>query len=50
VLELKSPRTFSFRWTHPAGEVVLDRNSLLMKFDLIIQGENAAEDDRDRFL
>lgn len=34
VVEAIPPRTFSFRWTHPAGEVAAAGNSLLVTFDL----------------
>ena len=32
---MRPPRTFSFRWTHPAGEVAGEGNSLLVTFDLV---------------
>ena len=32
------PRTFSFRWTHPADEVAAVGNSLLVTFDLTPSG------------
>ena len=32
------PRTFSFRWTHPAEEVAAAGNSLLVTFDLTPSG------------
>ena len=35
VLEVRPPRTFSFRWTHPAEEVAREGNSLLVTFDLV---------------
>jgi uncharacterized protein YndB with AHSA1/START domain len=35
VIEVEPPRTFSFRWTHPAGEPA---NSLLVTFDLVPSG------------
>jgi uncharacterized protein YndB with AHSA1/START domain len=38
VVEARPPRTFSFRWTHPAGEVAVDGNSLLVTFDLTPSG------------
>jgi uncharacterized protein YndB with AHSA1/START domain len=38
VLEVDPPRTFSFRWTHPAGEVARVGNSLLVTFALTAQG------------
>jgi uncharacterized protein YndB with AHSA1/START domain len=34
VVEALPPRTFSFRWTHPAGEQAVQGNSLLVTFDL----------------
>jgi uncharacterized protein YndB with AHSA1/START domain len=34
VIEVAPPRRFSFRWTHPAGEVAAEGNSLLVTFDL----------------
>ena len=38
VVETRPPRTFSFRWTHPAGEVATEGNSLLVTFDLTPSG------------
>ncbi len=38
VLEVRPPRTFSFRWTHPAAEVAGEGNSLLVTFDLVPAG------------
>ena len=38
VLEVRPPRTFSFRWTHPADEVAGEGNSLLVTFDLVPSG------------
>src|SRR3954447_5146819 len=38
VVEAKPPRTFSFRWTHPADEVAAEGNSLLVTFDLTPSG------------
>ncbi len=38
VLEVEPPRTFSFRWTHPADEVAAVGNSLLVTFDLTPSG------------
>jgi uncharacterized protein YndB with AHSA1/START domain len=38
VIEVEPPRTFSFRWTHPAGEVPAAGNSLLVTFDLTPSG------------
>ena len=34
VVDVRPPHTFSFRWTHPAGEVAGEGNSLLVTFDL----------------
>jgi uncharacterized protein YndB with AHSA1/START domain len=34
VIAAKPPRTFSFRWTQPAGEVPVEGNSLLVTFEL----------------
>jgi uncharacterized protein YndB with AHSA1/START domain len=34
VLDAQPPHTFSFRWTHPAGEPPAVGNSLLVTFDL----------------
>ncbi|MEO6713463.1 MAG: SRPBCC family protein [Mycobacteriales bacterium] len=38
VVEALPPRTFSFRWTHPAGEVAAAGNSLLVTFELTPSG------------
>lgn len=38
VVDARPPRTFSFRWTHPAGEVAVTGNSLLVTFDLTPSG------------
>ena len=38
VLDVRPPRTFSFRWTHPAGEAAAAGNSLLVTFDLTPSG------------
>ena len=38
VVEVRPPRTFSFRWTHPADEVAAEGNSLLVTFDLTPSG------------
>ncbi|MFI9575397.1 SRPBCC family protein [Microbispora rosea] len=38
VVDVRPPRTFSFRWTHPAGEVAAAGNSLLVTFDLTPSG------------
>ena len=34
VVDVRPPRTFSFRWTHEVGEVAAAGNSLLVTFDL----------------
>ena len=34
VLEVQPPRTFTFRWTHPAEETAAPGNSLLVNFEL----------------
>jgi uncharacterized protein YndB with AHSA1/START domain len=39
VLEAIPPRTFSFRWTHPADQVAAVGNSLLVIFDLTPSGD-----------
>ncbi len=38
VVDARPPRIFSFRWTHPAGEVAAAGNSLLVTFDLTPSG------------
>ncbi|MFC8598905.1 MULTISPECIES: SRPBCC family protein [unclassified Isoptericola] len=38
VVESRPPRTFSFRWTHPAGEAAAAGNSLLVTFELAPSG------------
>ena len=38
VLEAQPPRTFSFRWTQPAGEPAAPGNSLLVTFELTPSG------------
>ena len=49
VVDARPPRTFSFRWTHPADEVAAEGNSLLVTFDLTpSRRRHAAQDDRDR--
>ena len=49
VVDARPPRTFSFRWTHPAGEVAAEGNSLLVTFDLTPSGGGTLlQDDRDR--
>jgi uncharacterized protein YndB with AHSA1/START domain len=39
VVDARPPRTFSFRWTHPADEVAAKGNSLLVTFDLSPSGD-----------
>ncbi|MEX5711714.1 SRPBCC family protein [Parafrankia sp. FMc6] len=38
VVDARPPRTFSFRWTHPAGEAAVEGNSLLVTFELTPSG------------
>ena len=38
VVDSQPPRTFSFRWTHPAGQVAVPGNSLLVTFELTSSG------------
>ena len=38
VIDMRPPRTFSFRWTHPAGEQAAEGNSLLVTFELTPSG------------
>ena len=38
VVDVQPPRTFTFRWTQPAGEAPREGNSLLVTFDLIPSG------------
>jgi uncharacterized protein YndB with AHSA1/START domain len=38
VVDARPPRTFSFRWTQPAGEPAVEGNSLLVTFDLTPSG------------
>ena len=38
VVEAQPPRTFSFRWTQPAGAAAVAGNSLLVTFDLTPSG------------
>lgn len=38
VLEVRPPRTFTFRWTHPVGETAAPGNSLLVTFELTPSG------------
>jgi uncharacterized protein YndB with AHSA1/START domain len=39
VVDASAPRVFSFRWTHPVGEVAVEGNSLFVKFELAPSGE-----------
>jgi uncharacterized protein YndB with AHSA1/START domain len=39
VVDARPPRTFSFRWTHPADEAATAENSLLVTFDLTPTGD-----------
>lgn len=39
VVEVEPPRTFTFRWTHPADDAAREGNSLLVTFELSAQGE-----------
>ena len=38
VVDARPPRSFTFRWTHPAGEAAAEGNSLLVTFDLTPSG------------
>jgi uncharacterized protein YndB with AHSA1/START domain len=38
VVDVRPPRAFSFRWTHPAGTVAAPGNSLLVTFELTPSG------------
>jgi uncharacterized protein YndB with AHSA1/START domain len=38
VVDAEPPRLFSFRWTHPAGEVASSTNSMLVTFELSPSG------------
>jgi uncharacterized protein YndB with AHSA1/START domain len=38
VVDVRPPRTFSFRWTQPIGEAAAEGNSLLVTFDLTPSG------------
>src|SRR3712207_3497176 len=38
VVDARPPRTFSFRWTHPATEAAAEGNSLLVTFELAPSG------------
>jgi uncharacterized protein YndB with AHSA1/START domain len=39
VLEVRPPRTFTFRWTQPPGEPATAGNSLLVTFELVPSGD-----------
>jgi uncharacterized protein YndB with AHSA1/START domain len=41
VVEVEPPRMFSFRWTHPAGEVADEGNSLLVTFEVTPSGDGS---------
>jgi uncharacterized protein YndB with AHSA1/START domain len=38
VIDARPPTSFSFRWTHPAGQAPAEGNSLLVTFDLVPTG------------
>ena len=38
IVTIEPPRTFSFRWLHPAGAAASDNNSLLVEFTLTPEG------------
>lgn len=38
VVVSEPPRVFTFRWTHPVGEDAVERNSLLVTFELVPVG------------
>jgi len=38
VVDVRPPRVFSFRWTHPTDAVAAEGNSLLVTFDLTQSG------------
>lgn len=38
VVDVRAPHSFTFRWTHPAGEEAIAGNSLLVTFDLAPTG------------
>ncbi len=38
VVDADPPRSFAFRWTHPAGEEAIEGNSLLVTFELTPRG------------
>jgi len=39
VVDVRPPRLFAFRWTHPAGEPAAEGNSLLVTFELSPSGQ-----------
>ena len=39
VVDVRPPRTFSFRWAYPAEEAATERNSLLVTFDVAPSGD-----------
>ncbi|MFC4071672.1 SRPBCC family protein [Actinoplanes subglobosus] len=39
VVDVRPPRSFAFRWTHPAGEAAVAGNSFLVTFDLTPKGD-----------
>jgi uncharacterized protein YndB with AHSA1/START domain len=39
VVDVRPPRSFSFRWTYPAGESAAESNSLLVTFELTPKGD-----------
>ncbi len=42
VVEVDAPRTFAFRWTHPAGEPAARGNSYLVRFELAPSGSGTS--------
>jgi uncharacterized protein YndB with AHSA1/START domain len=42
VVEVDPPRRFSFRWTHPSGQVADEANSLLVTFELAPAGSGTS--------
>jgi len=38
IVTIEPPRTFSFRWLHPAGAAAGEHNSLLVEFTLTPEG------------
>lgn len=39
VVDVRPPRSFAFRWTHPVGEAAAEGNSFLVTFDLTPKGD-----------